>query len=185
MLSSAETYAESLKSVMENTFEKIAANMESVLTGTWSWDLLNDSMSRVSQNQQEYLTKTNQIYETNKMLRTLSQDIDKTENQAAKAKYKAFASEIEQLAQKDQLSNLELEIAQAKYKQLQAQIALEEAQNAKSTVRLQRDNNGNYGYVYTADQNAVDDAAQALADAENDLYNIRLDATNDYGQKKL
>jgi hypothetical protein len=32
-----------------------------------------------------------------------------------------------------------------------AEIALEEAQNAKATVRLQRDNEGNYGYVYTAD----------------------------------
>jgi len=30
-------------------------------------------------------------------------------------------------------------------------MALEDAKNAKSTVRLQRDNEGNYGYVYTAD----------------------------------
>jgi hypothetical protein len=39
-----------------------------------------------------------------------------------------------------------------------AKIALEEAQNAKTTVRLQRDNEGNFGYVYTADQNLVADA---------------------------
>jgi hypothetical protein len=39
-----------------------------------------------------------------------------------------------------------------------AEIALEEAQNAKSTVRLQRDAEGNFGYVYTADQNKVADA---------------------------
>jgi hypothetical protein len=42
-------------------------------------------------------------------------------------------------------------ILNKQYKQLQAQIALEEAQNAKSVVRLSRDNEGNYGYVYTAD----------------------------------
>ena len=64
-------------------------------------------------------------------------------------------------------------------------MALEEAQNAKSTVRLSRDNEGNYGYVYTADQNAVNDAQDALAQAENDLYNIRLNATNDYGEKMV
>jgi hypothetical protein len=41
---------------------------------------------------------------------------------------------------------------------LLAEIALEEAQNAKSTVRLQRDSEGNFGYVYTADQKAIDEA---------------------------
>jgi len=44
-----------------------------------------------------------------------------------------------------------LDIAKARYEVLLAEIALEDARNAKSTVRLQRDNEGNYGYVYTAD----------------------------------
>jgi hypothetical protein len=64
-----------------------------------------------------------------------------------------------------------------------AEIALEEAQNAKSTVRLQRDAEGNFGYVYTADQNKVADAEQKLADAQNSLYNIGLEGANDYAQK--
>jgi hypothetical protein len=34
---------------------------------------------------------------------------------------------------------------------LLAEIALEDAQNAKSTVRLTQDSEGNFGYVYTAD----------------------------------
>jgi hypothetical protein len=32
-----------------------------------------------------------------------------------------------------------------------AEIALEEAQNAKSQVRMTRDSEGNMGYVFTAD----------------------------------
>jgi hypothetical protein len=35
---------------------------------------------------------------------------------------------------------------------------LEDAKNAKSTVRLTRDNEGNFGYVYTANQDAIDEA---------------------------
>jgi hypothetical protein len=58
----------------------------------------------------------------------------------------------------EKLSQTDLAIAKARYELLLAQIALEEAQNAKSTVRLQRDNEGNYGYVYTADQGAINDA---------------------------
>jgi hypothetical protein len=60
---------------------------------------------------------------------------------------------------------------------------LEEASNAKSTVRLQRDSEGNFGYVYTADNNAVDAAQQKFEDAQNSLYNIGLEGANQYTEK--
>lgn len=196
MLSKAEEYGEALKEILTTKMEQAADEMNKQLSTTKvsingnnfnisGWDALNDALDRMSSYQDEYLTKTNQIYEMNKLLNNVNQAVDKTNNQAAKNRYQQFTKEIEQLRDKDKLSQLELEIAQAKYKVLEAQIALEEAQNAKSTVRLQRDNEGNFGYVYTADQEKVNDAQQALADAENDLYNIRLDATNKYGQQKL
>jgi hypothetical protein len=39
--------------------------------------------------------------------------------------------------------------------------------------------------VYTADAEAITSAEQDLLDAQNALYNIGLEATNDYGQKLL
>ena len=185
MLSDAEAYAEKLNEILSNAMAKAADEMEKTLSKGMGFEELNNSIDRLSSNQDEYLTKTNQIYEANKMMHTLQQDIDKTTNSASKQKLASFAKEIEALKESNQLSNLELEIAQAKYAMLQAQIALEEAQQSKSTVRLKRDAEGNYGYVYSADDTAVSDAQQQLMDAENDLYNIRLEATNDYGQKKL
>jgi hypothetical protein len=65
-----------------------------------------------------------------------------------------------------------------------AEIALEEAQNAKSTVRLQRNAEGGFGYVYTADANQVADAQQKVDDAENALYNAGLEGANDFAQKQ-
>ncbi len=185
MLSDAEAYGEAIKEVLTTKMEQAADNMNKAMTDGMGWDALNDSLDRLSKYQDEYLTKTNQIYEMNKLLNDVNKASNKTNNQAAKDKYYQFSKEIEQLKEKDKLSQLELDIAQAKYKVLQAQIALDEAQNAMGKVRLQRDNEGNFGYVYTADQDKIDDAQQALADAENDLYNIRLNATNKYGQQKL
>ncbi|MBO7210920.1 MAG: hypothetical protein J6V44_07910 [Methanobrevibacter sp.] len=49
------------------------------------------------------------------------------------------------------MSRYDLEHLQKKYELELAKIALEEAQNAKSTVRLTKDSEGNFGYVYTAD----------------------------------
>ena len=111
------------------------------------------------------------------------QEIDKTSNTIAKAKLKSFIEETNQLQEKTKLSQFELEIQQAKYELLLAEIALEEAQSTKTNVRLQRDNEGKFGYVYTADANAVADAEQKLADAQNNLYNIGLEGANGYTEK--
>ena len=184
MLADAETYGELIKEALVNSMNQAAKEMEKALTGVWgSFENLQEQMGLHSTHQEEFLTNTNKLYETNKLLNQVAQDMEKTDNRASKAKYQAFSKEIEQLQEKDKLSKLELEIAQAKYNMLQAQIALEEAQNAKSMVRLSRDSEGNYGYVYTADKDKVNQAEQDLADAENDLYNIRLNATNDYAEK--
>lgn len=183
MLAKTEEWAEAMKSIIENELAEFADILEKSLTGGVSFDELMTSMERRSSLQEEYLTTTNKIYETNKLMRTAQQEIDKTSNTAAKRRMAQFISETQQLQNKNKLSQYELDIQQAKYDLLLAEIALEEAQDAKSVVRLQRDAEGNFGYVYTADQNAVADAEQQLADAQNNLYNIGLEGANNYQQK--
>ena len=179
-----EAYLEVINAIYENKINKIYQDSERRLSGAWgSFDEVNKAMERQHALDDEYLTKTNQIYETNTLLRKLAQDIDKTNNQAAKTRIKNFSDEIEGLQQKTKLSKSELDIAKARYEVLLAEIALEDARNAKSTVRLQRDNEGNYGYVYTADADAIADAEQGLEDKKNDLYNLVLGQANDYTEK--
>ena len=48
-----------------------------------------------------------------------------------------------------EMSQYDLEYMQKKYDLRLAEIALEEAQNAKSQVRLTRDASGNYSYLYS------------------------------------
>lgn len=186
LFSSVESALESAASQLETALQRAAKAVEDALTGiVGGFEELTRQMDLTSKKQEEYLTKTNQGYELNKMQRTLSKDIDKTDSKSAKAKLANFSKELRALQEKDKLSKLELEIAQKKYDLLKAQIALEESQNAKSTVRLTRDNEGNYGYVYVANEEKIEQAAQAVEDANNKLYNTQLEATNDYGQKYL
>ena len=49
---------------------------------------MNTSMERFVSLHDEYLTTTNKIYETNKLMRTVQQEIDKTCNTVAKNKMK-------------------------------------------------------------------------------------------------
>ena len=185
MLQDAATYAQAVQDVLTSKVKQAAKEMEDALTNGVGFDALEKRLEHSKEMADEYLTDTNKMYETDKMLREIQQKSDKTTNGLAKQRLKDFSDEIKAMQSKGQLSKLELEIAQKRFSVLEAQIALEEAQNAKSTVRLQRDSEGNFGYVYTADSEKIADAEQNLADAENDLYNTRLNAANEYAEKTL
>lgn len=182
-LSKAQEWADALKAVLENSLAGYAQTLENALTGETSFDQMNSELERAASLQEEYLTTTNKIYETNKLIRTAQKAIDETTNTVAKRKLNTFISETEELQNQAELSNFELSIQQAKYDLLLATIALEEAQNAKSMVRLQRDSEGNFGYVYTADSAKIAEAEQQLEDSQNRLYNIALEGANNYTQK--
>ena len=185
MLSLTEEWASSMREVIQNNMTKLADDLEKALTGGIGFESLMNEFDMLNTRQEEYLTKTNQIYETNKLIRQASQKVDQTDNKVAKQKMQNFIEETKSLQENNKLSEYELEIQQAKYDLLLAEIALEEAQNAKSTVRLSRDSEGNFGYVYTADQDAVSDAEQELDDAENRLYNLSLEGQQNYTEKYL
>jgi hypothetical protein len=94
MLSDAEAWAESLKAVLENKIAKAGEILEDALTGSYgSFDAMTTAMERANSLQEEYLTTTNKIYETNKLIRTAQKEIDKTTNQMAKSKLKQFINE--------------------------------------------------------------------------------------------
>lgn len=176
-------WANALKALMENTLAGLAQDLENALTGGTSFDTITTQMKRASSLQEEYLTTTNKIYETTKLMRTAQQEIDKTTNSVAKQKLSQFITETKQMQNQNKLSKYELSIQQAKYDLLVAEIALEEARFAKSTVRLRRDSEGNFGYIYTADAEAIATAEQKFEDAQNKLYNIGLDGANKYTEK--
>ena len=185
MLSLTEEWAEAMKAVIENNMNQIADTLEKSLTGGFGFDRLMENFDMLNTQQEEFLTKTNQIYETNKLMRTANKALDETDNKVAKQKIKNFIEETKSLQENTKLSQYELDIQQAKYDLLLAEIALEEAKNAKSTVRLSRDSEGNFGYVYTTDQDAIDEAQQGVDDAQNKLYNMSLDGQQNYTQKYL
>lgn len=133
-----------------------------------------------------YLSNSKKIYELNKLNRTILQDISKTDNVAAKSKLKDVLEKVNALQNSNaQMSEYELKTLQAKYDLRLAEIALEEAQEAKSQVRLVRDNEGNWGYMYTADAEEVSKAEQNVEDKMQALQDIQEETLRDMGKKIL
>ena len=110
MLNKTEEWAEAMKAIVENELADLAHTMEESLTGGTSFDELLTSMERRSSLQEEYLTTTNQIYETNKLMRQAQQEIDKTTNSAAKRRLQGFINETAYMQDQNKLSQYELDI---------------------------------------------------------------------------
>ena len=87
--------------------------------------------------------------------------------------------ETDYLREQDKLSEYDLERANLKYEIAMKQIALEEAQQNKTQLRLRRDSQGNYTYQYTQDDDQIASVQQEIADLYNQLYNLDADAYRD------
>ena len=105
------------------------------------------------------------LYELNKLNRDITNSIDDIDSIAAKQALRDLQEEINELQRSGaQISKYDLDMLRMRYELRLAEIALEDAQNAKSQVRMSRDNDGNWSYVYTADEGAVADAQQGYED---------------------
>ncbi len=173
-----EEKIEATQNLVKNGLEKAAAELEKTLTGGTTFDRLNQSMSMMSKFSELFYTTTNQVYETQKRINTVTQELAKTTNKNYQNELKMWKMRLESAQKQEKLSKNQLALMDAEFKLIQARAAFEEAQNAKSTVRLTRDSEGNYGYVFTADQENITKAQQSVQDAENELYNKQLEIAN-------
>lgn len=167
------SWSETLEAASEEFDTRIETTIQKLKDSISAYGLenLSDRYTKAKDINEQYLSELDKEYKLNKLIRQIENSIDETDNIAAKeALNKLLDEQNKKLEKGVQLSQYDLDVANAQYELELARIALEEAQNAKSTVRLTRDSEGNYGYVYTADQNAVDDAEQNY---EDKLYKLR------------
>lgn len=148
------------------TVDQIADSFSKAVSGIYD-DIENmrDGWDRMQEVADRYLETYEKTYEISKLNRKIQDSIDKTDNIASQKELRDLQNEMYEMTKDgQQLSKYDLEYLQKKYDLLVAEQAFKDAQNAKSVVRLQRDSEGNFGYVYTADQGAVDDAEQNYED---------------------
>ena len=171
-LSSAQEAMETAQDMYLQQIEKAVYEFGQAVSNGVGLDLLQDKYDHYIEQNERYFDKVNEAYQVSAWYNKLQQDIDNTTNSAHKERLKALQEEINKRREDNKLSQYDLDILNAKYQVLQAQMALEDAQNAKNKIQLVRDSQGNWNYQYTADQDQIANAQQNLLDAENDWYNI-------------
>lgn len=180
MLSSWTTAIKAAADRYETEIDSIVQTLEESLSPFRTLDNFQDLFDKRNTLNEQYLSDLEKEYQLNKLNRNILASIADTSSLAAKEKLRDLANEIAE-AQKNEaeMSKYDLDILQAKYDLRLAEIAMEEAQNNKSQMRLTRDASGNWTYAYTADQSKIDDASQKYDDSLRKLQKVSEDYIDD------
>lgn len=172
MLSATQQAMQAAQSIYSNALDEIFYEFEQKMSKNMGYDLIQSKYNRTKEEDDRFLDGVNRFVETQTLNNRLQQSINAATSDYAKSTLKALEEEFAQRQSNTDLSEYDLKIMEAKYNMTLKQIALEEAQNAKSKVRLVRGANGNYNYLFTADNNDINQKQQEYLKAMQDYYNI-------------
>lgn len=164
----------------QNTIAGIFNDMTDKLTGGMGLDYVSDQWDLINQRADKYLDDVNAAYAISELQAKVQDAINKNDgNVEAQEQIKDLMDEqLSYLQDKENLTQYDVERAEKLLDIELKRIALQNAQQNQTSMRLRRDANGNYSYEFVADEDAVSSAEQGLAAAENDLYNFDKDQYN-------
>ena len=168
-----ETYLDTLLNKYINAIKTVFQELNTQITGGKGLDLISTEWELIKKRASEYLDTINATYGIQKLQNKYLQSIKDTDNLAAQRELnKLMEEQIGDLKERDRLTEYDLQRAELRYQIALKQIALQEAQQNKSTMRLKRDSQGNYSYQYVSDNDEVAKAQEELSDLYNQLYNL-------------
>lgn len=168
-----ETAIQNLQDKYLNAINAIFQNLNNQVTNGMGLDFVETEWDLINQNADQYLDTVNAIYKVQELQNKYLDAIDKTDSPAQQKKLNdLMQQETNYLREQDKLSEYDLERANLKYELALKQIALEEAQQNKTQLRLRRDSQGNYTYQYTQNDDQVASIQKEIADLYNQLYNL-------------
>lgn len=155
--------AEAFEASMNRAISAFGDALAGPLLG--SLEQLEEMFDRQNTIADRYLPDYEKIYELNKLNRDITNSIDETDNIRAKQELAALQEEINKLEEDGvQVSEYQVENLRRRYELKLAELALTESQNAKSEVRMTRNADGDWSYVYVADEEQVAEAEQNYED---------------------
>lgn len=162
-----------IKNQYQNTVSSTIDALEKQITGGITLDYMQDQWDRLKESADLYMDATEKAYNTETFKANVDQAIADTKSVKAKQKLLEFQEkELKALREKKQLTQYDIDAANARFDILQKEIALENAQNNKNTMKVTRNQEGNWTYQYVADEDDVASKRQALLDSYKELYEL-------------
>lgn len=175
-MGSIETTIQGLKDEFVNSINAVFEELEKGLSNM-SLDVAIEEWDLIGQYNDKYLDSVNRSYNISK----LAAEYDKAIKNSSSIKQqeelnKLKNEELKILRSRENLTEDDIKRANMRLELATKQLALEEAQNTATKMRMTRDVYGNYTYSFVEDQSEIETLRQELADLQNQLYNFDKDA---------
>lgn len=178
--STVEDAVENATDKYVNAINEIFQNLNDKVTNGMGLDYVEEEWNLINENADQYLDTINSMYGIQDLENKYLDAIDQTDNISAQQKLNdLMQEELAALQEKDKLTQYDIDRANMKYEIALKQIALEEAQQNKSQLRLRRDSQGNYSYQFVSDESEIGQLRDELNELYNQLYNFDLEHYRD------
>ena len=181
------TWSSGFEDLLNNIFDNFSKKVELMfLAFDKQYNTIKDKFDKTKSLSEDYMDDFQKMYEVNKLNADIQKSINDTKNVKSKQELVALQNKINQKAKEQgKMSEYEVQALRKQYELKLAMQQLEDAQNAKSQVRLTRDAEGNFGYMYTADKTSIADAQQNLNDKLYEYYKFNTDRVEELSETYL
>ena len=183
-----DAYINALEEAKKATEENLEMMVQTAKDsfGKFGLDFAQEQFARIKELSELYLPDYKKYSELNKSTNQLKKSLQETNNALIRGKMNDLLDEInEKMDSGVQMSETEAGIIERRVALLQAEAQLRDAQNAKSAVRMTRDNEGNFSYTYTADQDAINSAAENYQEKFRELMEYEQNALMEHQERMM
>ena len=164
-------HIEMLKNEYSNTVENIFNKLEKTMTNNNTFNWMKEQWDLAKKSADGYYDDVERIYELETMENKWKEAIDKADtNKSQKMLNELMNTQLDALREKEKLSEYDITLAEKRLAVAKAQAALDDAQNAKNTMKVTRGADGNWSYQYVADEDDILSKQQALLDTQHEAY---------------
>ena len=162
--------------MFESAMDAIVEDYESAVSNIYGTiDEFQKAWDQQKKNDDFYVKDYEKYYQISKLQRSITKDLEdaaKAGNKQNERMKKLYNDLNAARADGVELTAYDLDVFAKRYEYEKALMDLEESRNAKNEVRLQRDANGNWGYVYTSAADD-DDLAAKQQKVEDTFYELQ------------
>ena len=178
-----EDYIDTIQRELENSIKMAKSQMDKGVLGN-SIDNVNEQWNDKKNQADGYYDTVEKIYQ----LESLSSKWKNTINSATSLKMQQqltalMEKQLNSLKEKKALSEKDIELAEKELAIYQTQAALEDAQNNKNSLKVVRDETGNWAYQYVADEGDLAAKQQDYLDKINEWRTTSINAAEEIGEK--
>lgn len=180
-----ENYIDTIQKELENSIKMAQSQMDKSIWGASMADARQEWDDKKAM-ADGYYDSVERIYQLESLESKWKAAITNTSSLKAQQQLAAIMDkQVASLESKNSLSEKDIELAEKELAVYQAQIALEEAQNNKNSMKLTRDETGNWSYQYVADEGDIADKQQSYLDKINEWRTASINAAEEIAERTM